>query len=202
MLDTALSPCCRSYPAGVVNRVSQRTIDHAAFVLRERTRPPELSTSRGHLCVHLRYGPVTRSPPFKVVLSMGFRPWVSRRPAIHATGCLTFPQVGLTPTDDISLHWTHSRTVGFPESGWQSVICMRYLPKAFPQARRWKCTPTYTPHPHSLLCGEPAAQLTTVARLGVLHWCHPYGRSLYREPLCLFRALPLRVSHGLGHRSP
>jgi hypothetical protein len=43
--------------------------------------------------------------------------------------------------------------------------------------------------------------LTNVSRPGVLHWCHPYGRSLYREPLCLFRALPLRVSHFLWHRS-
>jgi hypothetical protein len=43
--------------------------------------------------------------------------------------------------------------------------------------------------------------LTNVFRPGVLHWCHPDGRSLYREPLCLFRALPLRVSHSLWHRS-
>ena len=35
----------------------------------------------------------------------------------------------------------------------------------------------------------------------VLHWCHPYGRSLYREPLCPFQVLPLRVSHFLRHRS-
>jgi len=74
LLDTASSPCCRSYPAGVTNRISQPATSHAAFVLRERTRPPELSTSRGHLCVHFRYGPVTRSPPWKMALSMGFRP--------------------------------------------------------------------------------------------------------------------------------
>ncbi len=119
MLDTALSPCCRSYPAGVIHRVSQDTMGHAVFALREWARPPDLSTSRGHLCVHARYGPVTRSPPCKMALSMGFRPWVSRRPAIQATGFLTFTQVGLSPTDDASLCWTHSRTVGFPESGWQ-----------------------------------------------------------------------------------
>src|SRR5688572_13873870 len=111
LLRTASSPCCRSYPAGVVNRISQPTIDHAAFVLRERTRPPEFSTLRGHLCVHFRYGPATRSPPSKMALSMGFRPWVSRRSAIQATGRLTFTQVGLTPTDDISLRWTHSRNI-------------------------------------------------------------------------------------------
>jgi hypothetical protein len=33
-----------------------------------------------------------------------------------------------------------------------------------------------------------------------LIWCLPYGRSLYREPLCLFRVLPLGVSHLLQHR--
>ena len=28
---------------------------------------------RGHLCVHFRYGPMTRSPSFRMALSMGFR---------------------------------------------------------------------------------------------------------------------------------
>lgn len=53
----------------------------------------------------------------QMVVPMGFRPLVSRWPAIHATGRLAFAQVGLTPTDDVSLFWTHFRTVGFPQSG-------------------------------------------------------------------------------------
>ena len=41
---------------------------------------------RGHLCVHFRYGPVTRSPSSWMALSMGFRVSVSLHPAIQATG--------------------------------------------------------------------------------------------------------------------
>jgi len=33
----------------------------------------EVSHFRGHLGVHSRYGPATRSPPLKMALSMGFR---------------------------------------------------------------------------------------------------------------------------------
>jgi hypothetical protein len=45
------------------NRLSQPTTLDAAFTLWARVRPPELS-SRDHLCVRLRCGPVTRSRPF------------------------------------------------------------------------------------------------------------------------------------------
>ena len=37
---------------------------------------------------------------------------------------------------------------------------------------------------------SPKAPFTNVYGLGVPHWCLPYGRSLYREPLCLFRVHP------------
>ena len=53
----------------------------------------------------------------------------------------TFPQAPLS-----------SRTVGFPESGWQPVMCGYYHSAAFPYARKLKCTLTYTPHAHGSLC--------------------------------------------------
>ena len=58
-------------------------------------------------------------------------------------------------------------------------------------------------HPSSLWFTLPIAQGSVyhIPRPSVLHWCHPDGRSLYREPLRLFRVLPLRVSHCLRHRS-
>ena len=49
-------------------------------------------------------------------------------PAIQATGLLAFTQVGLTPTDRVSLSWTHSRAVGFPEPGWQQQLSPENLP--------------------------------------------------------------------------
>ncbi len=62
---------------------------------------------RGHLCVHLRYGPVTHSPPPSVAWSMGFRASVSLRPAIRVTRRLALASAGLTPAERVSLHWTH-----------------------------------------------------------------------------------------------
>jgi hypothetical protein len=70
--SASLSPCCRYHPAGVEYRASQPTTLHAAFTLRKRARPPVLppfgasgaSTFRGHLCVRLRCGPVTRGHPY------------------------------------------------------------------------------------------------------------------------------------------
>ena len=71
LLSASSSPCRRYHPARVSQRFSQSALRHAAFVLRKRTRPPDLMCSRGYLCVHSRYGPVTRRPPFTVAVSMG-----------------------------------------------------------------------------------------------------------------------------------
>ena len=62
---------------------------------------------RGHLWVHLRYGPVTRSPSFMMALSVGFIRFVSSSDATQASGFLTFAPVGLSPTEHASLRWTH-----------------------------------------------------------------------------------------------
>ena len=81
---------------------------------------------RGHLCVHFRYGPMTRSLP-RETLSTGFRMLVSRHPAIQATGRLTLTPAGLSPAEHASLHWTHSRSLQksstklhhlFPSNTW------------------------------------------------------------------------------------
>jgi len=53
----------------------------------------------------------------------------------------TFPQAPLS-----------SRTVGFPESGWQPVMCGSYHNTAFPEAWKLKRTLAYTPHTSGLLC--------------------------------------------------
>ena len=50
-------------------------------------------------------------------LSIGFKVLVSRHPAIQTTGLLTFAPAGLSPAEHASLHWTHTRTCGFPASG-------------------------------------------------------------------------------------
>ena len=44
--------------------------------------------------------------------SLGFPP-----SAIQATGFLSVTPAGLTPAEHTSLRWTHSRKVGFPDSG-------------------------------------------------------------------------------------
>src|SRR5215475_9721766 len=59
-------PCHRAipnHPAGVLQRVGQTASYHAAFAPDEGARPPDLIFFRGHHWVHLRYGPVTHSPP-------------------------------------------------------------------------------------------------------------------------------------------
>ena len=72
---------------------------------------------RGHLWVHLRYGPVTRSPSFMMALSVGFIRFVSSSDATQASGFLTFAPVGLSPTEHASLRWTHIRFSCFSSSG-------------------------------------------------------------------------------------
>ena len=47
-------------------------------------------------------------------MSIGFRNSVSLLPAIQATGLLIVTPVGLSPTEQASLRWTHFRTSGFP----------------------------------------------------------------------------------------
>ena len=83
-------------------RISQIATVHAAFALPMRARLLGMRF-RGHLCVHFRYGPMTRSPSLKMALSIDFRVSVSLRSAIQATRLLTITSVGLSPTEHTSL---------------------------------------------------------------------------------------------------
>jgi hypothetical protein len=61
--DASLSPCCHFHPAGVTERLSQSTIRPAAFAPSVAGSASGDAHFRGHSCVRLRYGPVTRRHP-------------------------------------------------------------------------------------------------------------------------------------------
>ena len=71
---------------------------------------------RGHLCVHIRYGPMTRCHPMGGS-SMGFRASVSLLPAIQATELLALAPAGLSPAERASLCWTHDHVSRFRTNG-------------------------------------------------------------------------------------
>ena len=108
LLDMSLSPCC-PYPP----RRSDRPL-RSARGLPYSLRPCRGGSAsgvkfcRGHHWVHMRCGPVTRSPS---------RGWLGRsassdsfpprmRPKLRRFP--TLPPVGLTPTEHVCLSWTHS----------------------------------------------------------------------------------------------
>jgi len=76
---------------------------------------------------------------------MGFRVSVSLYPATQATGLMAFIPVGLSPTEHTSLCWTHSRTVGFPESGSDLGSARHLSGRAFLHRAMWWCGAPYTP---------------------------------------------------------
>jgi len=80
---------------------------HVAFAPNQRARPPELFFCRGHHWVHVCCGPVTRSPSRRWLgrsaSSASFPPRM--RPKLRRF--LTFPPVGLSPTEHVCLSWTH-----------------------------------------------------------------------------------------------
>ena len=90
MLGASLSPCCRSHPAGERPRVSQPTLPLAAFTLVVAGSASGATHFRGHLCVRLRCGPVTRRHSV-MTLSMGFRSLISLLPAISLQGGWLLP---------------------------------------------------------------------------------------------------------------
>ena len=62
---------------------------------------------RGHLWVHLCYGPVTRSPSSRwLCQSASSARFLHERDSSYRA--LTFSPVGLSPTEHASLRWTHS----------------------------------------------------------------------------------------------
>src|SRR6516165_8937760 len=90
------------------HRFSQLATFHAAFAQQARARLPVLKRFRGHLRVHLRYGPVTRSPSLRWLCQLASSASFPPRNATQATRSLTFIPVGLPPTEHASLRWTHT----------------------------------------------------------------------------------------------
>ena len=115
MRTVSWSPCCRFHPAGAQSRLSQPTRLDTTFIFSVADSVSGALYFRGHFCVRLRYGPVTRRHS-AMTLSMGFRSLVSLLPAIQATGPLAFTLAGLSPAEHIGLSWTHNGSYSFPVS--------------------------------------------------------------------------------------
>src|SRR5262245_39928394 len=79
---------------------------------RLRARPPGLLTF-GATTRSLSLRPEQLAPTPRVGSSRGFRPLVSRRPALPATGLPILTPTGLTPAEHTGLSWTHSRSLRF-----------------------------------------------------------------------------------------
>ena len=91
---------------------------------------------RGHLCVHSRYGPVTRRPPFYDGRVDGLQ-GISSLPPCHPNyGVLALSPAGLSPAERASLCWTHNRACGFPAPGSRTRSCRRPR-KAFACSAFW-----------------------------------------------------------------
>src|SRR6516162_2986841 len=91
LLDVPWSPCRRSHPAGASRRVSRCD---GSCCLRPTVGGSASGAShfRGHHCVHLRYGPVTRRPSRGWPCRWASGQSVSLLPAIQATGVPLFPR--------------------------------------------------------------------------------------------------------------
>ena len=105
MLGVSLSSCHRYHPAEV-DRSCQSGFDLPCCL-----RPsPEGSTFgselRGHLCVHLRYGPMTRRLPFGDDVGRLHRLDFSL-PCYPSYKALITTLAGLSPAGHTSLSWTH-----------------------------------------------------------------------------------------------
>ena len=62
LLSVSLSSCCRFNPARVNRRVSQSADDPCCLRSTEVSSTTGATASRGQICVHFRYGPMTCSP--------------------------------------------------------------------------------------------------------------------------------------------
>ena len=108
LLDMSLSPCCPYPPRR--NGKPPRSARGLSCCLRPEGEGSAsgINFCRGHHWVHLRCGPVTRSPSRRWLCrsasSVSFPPRM--RPKLRRF--LTFPPVGLSPTEHASLSWTHS----------------------------------------------------------------------------------------------
>ena len=150
---------------------------------------------RGHLCVHSRYGPVTRRPPFYDGRVDGLQ-GISFLPPCHPNyGVLALSPAGLSPAERASLCWTHNRACGFPAPGSRTRSCLRprktrrSLRKAgkahvVPQALIRE--PHVLPGPYLVLAAQPLAQ--------------PPDRMLVDSLVGRTALSQLKVIHPAGHR--
>ena len=130
-------------PAAAAKRSGRHRLSLADRMLpspsREGARPSELHLSRWTL--HFRYSPGDWHLPSRKVCQIGFRSSVSLQSAIQVTELLISAPAGLSPAEQASLRWTHSRTVGFPHSGSD----LGFPSWAFPDSRRGLSTDLHTP---------------------------------------------------------
>ena len=105
MLGVSLSSCHRYHPAEV-DRSYQSVFDRSCCLRPWAGGSAFGAHSRGHLCVHSRYGPMTRNLPFGGLVGrlheLGYP-----LPCYPSYRALIITLAGLTPAEHTSLSWTH-----------------------------------------------------------------------------------------------
>ena len=84
-----------------------------------RDSTSEVPYFRGYHCVHLRYGPGTRSPSLTMALSMGFSVSVSLHAAIQATGLRLLPWWACFPLNRLALPGHTTVRIVFPYTAFR-----------------------------------------------------------------------------------
>ena len=91
--------------------------------------------SRGHLCVHSRYGPVTRQPPVRWRVD-GLQSVSFLSPCHPSYGVLALTPAGLSPAERASLCWTHLQSIGFPPPCHPNYRALALTPAGLSPAER------------------------------------------------------------------
>jgi len=134
----SLLPCCRYYPAGIVQTQQPVFVCLYCLHLQIAGSASRVFRLRCHLCVYFRLRPDNLLITPKVTLSIGFRDLVTLLSAIQATGLLAFTLTGLSPVEHTSLSWTHNLVrnllLGATKKinlGWHFIITLIINQKAF-----------------------------------------------------------------------
>ena len=121
MLGVSLSSCHRYHPAEV-DRSYQSVFDRSCCLRPWAGGSAFGAHSRGHLCVHSRYGPMTRNLPFGGLVGrlheLGYP-----LPCYPSYRALIITLAGLTPAEHTSLRWTHNRACGTTAPGSPGGSC-------------------------------------------------------------------------------
>jgi hypothetical protein len=105
LLSMTLSPCCPYQPRRSV--VPHQSMRRSMLPSPKNGRLGLRTCPFEAIWVHLRYGPVTRSPSLKMASSIGFRIFSFHPSCYSSYGAWTLTPVGLAPTVHASLRWTH-----------------------------------------------------------------------------------------------